>query len=305
MTEKSKGDIFLKLKSLKIKDKKIFDEIVNFSRLNSESSFANLFIWSDVYNTKYTVIDEMLCVFYTGDSGVLKCIYPFGNGDIIKVVTCIRDNVFKGQNSFVMTAVCEEDKAELEKAFGDKVCFEYDRDSSEYVYLSQNLATLSGKKLHTKRNHINKFVSTYEYTYKELNSSIFNDCIQSVEKWMHLKYEGDRGAYENELGTIKKAFQYFDELSLSGGAIYVGDKLVAFCVGEQLNSDTAVVHIEKADIDYQGSFALINRDYVKNKWKYIKYINREEDLGIEGLRKAKLSYYPEFLVDKYVATFNF
>lgn len=295
----------MQLKSLKIEDKKIFDDIVNLSRLNTESSFANLFIWSDVYNTKYTVIDGMLCVFYNGDSDVLKCIYPFGNGNIKSVIQSIRDNVYSGQNSFVMTAVCENDKATLERIFGDKVTFEYDRDSSEYVYLSESLSTLSGKKLHTKRNHINKFLSKYEYTYKELNSSVFDDCIQSAEGWMNLKYDGDRGAYEKELGTIKKAFKYFDELSLSGGTIYVGDKLVAFCVGEQLNSDTAVVHIEKADIDYQGSFALINRDYVKNKWKDIKYINREEDLGIEGLRKAKLSYYPEFLVDKYVATFNF
>lgn len=122
---------------------------------------------------------------------------------------------------------------------------------------------------------------------------------------MSIKYEGDRGAFCEELDTIKKAFSHFNELGLSGGAIYVDKKLVAFCVGEKLNNETAVVHIEKADINYQGAFAMINREYVRNNWKNIKYINREEDLGIEGLRKAKLSYYPEFLVDKYVATFNF
>lgn len=295
----------MELKNLTIDDKKIFDKIVNYDRCNSESSFANLFIWSDIYDTKYCIIDGMICVFYTSDSGVFKCIYPFGNGDIKNVVEQIREKVFANQKSFVMTAVCEDDKNELERAFSGNVSFEYDRDSSEYVYLSQNLATLSGKKLHTKRNHINKFLSTYEYTYKNLETNLFCDCIQSVEKWMDIKYVGDRGAYAQELGTIKKAFKYFDELSLSGGAIYVGDKLIAFSVGEQLNNDTAVVHIEKADTDYAGSFALINRDYVRNKWSEIKYINREEDLGIEGLRKAKLSYYPEFLVDKYVATFNF
>ncbi len=192
----------MELKSLKIEDKKIFDDIVNLSRLNAESSFANLFIWSDVYNTKYAIIDGMLCVFYTSDSGTLKCIYPFGNGNIKSVIQNIRDNVFRDQTSFVMTAVCEDDKAVLEREFGDKVTFEYDRDSSEYVYLSESLSELSGKKLHTKRNHINKFVSTYEYTYKELDSSIFADCIQSAEKWMNSKYEGVRGAYEKDLATI-------------------------------------------------------------------------------------------------------
>lgn len=297
--------IFLNLKTLTIDDKKLFDDIVNFGRANAESSFANLFIWSDVYDTKYTIIDGMLCVFYTSESGVLKSVYPFGSGNIKDVVYKIKENIFPNQNSFVMTAVCENDKLLLEEAFGDKVSFEYDRDSSEYVYLSQNLATLKGKKLHNKRNHINKFTSIYNYEYKPLNSYLFDDCIQSVEKWMDIKYEGDRGAYEKELGTIKKAFKYFDKLNFSGGAIYVEDKLVAFCVGEKLNNDTAVVHIEKADTDYQGSFALINREYVKNTWSDIKYINREEDLGIEGLRKAKLSYYPEFLIDKYIATFNF
>ena len=295
----------MKLKKLNIYDQKIFNDIVKYGRLNSESSFANLFIWSDIYNTQYAIIDEMLCVFYTSDSGILKCIYPFGNGDIKKVITNIRDNVYNGQKSFVMTAVCEDDKTVLEREFGNKVTFEYDRDSSEYVYLSYKLSTLSGKKLHAKRNHINKFMSKYKYTYKKLEPTIFDDCIQSTEKWMDIKYQGDRGAYEKELSTIKKAFKYFNELSLSGGAIYVDEKLVAYCVGEQLNCDTAVVHIEKADANYTGSFAIINRDYVINRWNGIKYINREEDLGIEGLRKAKLSYYPEFLIDKYIATFNF
>ena len=295
----------LDIKDLTIDDKDIFDNIINLNRSNSESSFANLFIWSDVYNTKYTIIDGMICVFYTTKSGILKAVYPFGNGNIKDVILKIKNEVFNDKSSCIMTAVCENDKALLESAFDKQVSFEYDRDSSEYVYLAEDLANLTGKKYHTKRNHINKFLSNYNYEYKDLNPSLFDDCIQSVEEWMSIKYEGDRGAFCEELETIKKAFSRFNELGLSGGAIYVDKKLVAFCVGEKLNNETAVVHIEKADINYHGAFAMINREYVRNNWKDIKYINREEDLGIEGLRKAKLSYYPEFLVDKYVATFNF
>lgn len=135
----------LDIKELTIDDKDIFDNIINLNRSNSESSFANLFIWSDVYNTKYTLIDGMICVFYTTKSGILKAVYPFGNGNVKDVILKIKSEIFNDKNSFVMTAVCERDKALLESAFGDKVSFEYDRDSSEYVYLAENLANLTGK----------------------------------------------------------------------------------------------------------------------------------------------------------------
>ena len=294
----------MEIKDISIEDKHIFDKIINFSRKNAEASFANLFIWGDIYNTKYSIINDMLCVFYTSDSGVLKTIFPFGNGDIKSTIEIIKNNVFKDSDTFVMTAVCDDDKTKLEKIFGDKVSFEYDRDSSEYVYLSDKLITLSGKKLHAKRNHINKFESIYDYRYKNIEPDDYEKCILAVEEWMHDKYDGNTSEYFDELKTIKKAFLNFEILGLNGGAIYIEDKLVAFTIGERLSYDMAVVHIEKADTNYPGSFAIINREYIKHNWSDIKYINREEDLGIEGLRKAKLSYYPDFLVDKYIATFN-
>lgn len=170
----------------------------------------------------------------------------------------------------------------------------------DYVYLRESLATLKGKKLHSKRNHINKFISMeHNYKYKKIDSSMIQDCINLYDLWISEKETVDESLLE-ERKTVISALNNMDRLNLVGGSIYIDDKLVAFTVGERLTSDMQLIHIEKADYTIDGIFPMINQQYILNECEDVEWINREEDMGIEGMRKAKHSYYPARMIEKYL-----
>ncbi len=180
-----------------------------------------------------------------------------------------------------------------------------DRNNFDYVYNAEDLATLAGRKYHAKKNHVNKFKNTYQdYRYLPLTSELTGMCIDNAVEWCkkHGCQQGD--GLDMEKKAIIEALNSFDFLDLAGGAIMVEGKLEAFTFGERLNSDTVVVHVEKANPNIPGMYAVINQEFSSRYWPQFRYINREEDLGIPGLRKAKLSYHPEILLEKYIVTVN-
>ncbi|MDL2235573.1 phosphatidylglycerol lysyltransferase domain-containing protein [Christensenellaceae bacterium OttesenSCG-928-L17] len=175
-----------------------------------------------------------------------------------------------------------------------------DRDTYDYVYRAEDLISLSGRKYHAKRNHINQFEAQYDYAYKPLTPDMTDECMEVYLSWLQEKDIYEPGIL-GEMKAIRFLLPNMEKLNVKGGCITINDKVVAFTLGEQINPTGAVIHIEKADSSYMGLFAVINQKFAENCWSDLQFINREEDMGLLGLRKAKLSYRPVKLIEKSIA----
>ena len=185
----------------------------------------------------------------------------------------------------------------------EDICIKEDRDNFDYLYEAEKLIKLSGKKLHGKKNHYNSFIKNYKYEVKDIKEEqVISDVIQAAEKWYEGNSDDDMLYYE--LQGIKDVLKNMKIIDIKGIAVYVDEKIVAFSLGEKLNDNLAVIHIEKADMDYSGVYSFINKTFVDRCFSDVKIINREQDLGIAGLRKSKLSYHPFKLEKKYIFSFS-
>ena len=296
----------MEFNEITINDKKLFDEYIDNSYENCEAVFGNLFIWRNISNTRFTIIDGALCVIYTKSNGKIATCYPFGkNFDLKNVTEKLKEYFLSKNQPLIFESVPNEYCENIRKIYGDSAEYFADRDLFDYVYTAESLINLSGKKLHSKRNHINKFLSLYEnFEYKTLEKSMFDECFFNVNKWLLEKYSPDDRDYKNELAVIKECFENYDKLGFIGGALFVNGKIAAFTIGEKYYKNSCVVHIEKADTSIEGAYTMINNLYIKNEWKDIKFVNREEDMGLEGIRKAKLSYKPHHMVEKNTIIFK-
>ena len=174
-----------------------------------------------------------------------------------------------------------------------------DRDNSDYVYTMESLRDLSGKKLHAKRNHIHQFMAEYgeRFEYVKITPDMLDECIEMFNEWMSEKPKDEIDILE--LSAIKTLLTHMDLLGIRGGGIRIDGRLAAFTLGQKIDDNMAVVHIEKADNEIVGLFPVINNQFVQHELTDVKFINREEDMGMEGLRKAKLSYFPAYMIDKF------
>lgn len=294
----------LNLKKIEIDDKALFDSKINFSYENSESSFANLFMWRDVSDNKFTLIDDALCVFYRKWNGREACCFPLGKCDVKEVVLKIKKYFDEKNIPFIMESVAENEKNILMNEFEDQLIVTEDESLADYVYTSDKLISLSGKKLHAKRNHINKFKSLYNYEYVSLDKDLYAKCVGKAKEWLLRKYLPEDKDFASEMNALLQILSNYDKLKLKGGAILIDGNIAAFSLGEKLNDTTFVVHIEKADTDYEGSYTVINNEFASHECKDFEFVNREEDMGIEGIRKAKKSYIPDKMIKKYKIEFK-
>lgn len=285
-------------------------------RMNCDLSFANLISWSFLYNTQYAIVDDYLVFrFYAGhhlaymmplpkprrmDDGTYK-VEPCDECSV-NVIRAIRDDSIAMGHPFLLLGVCDYMTGVIEEAFPDTFQIKPDRDYADYIYTREKLSTLAGKKLQSKRNHINKFRNLYpDYVYRELTPELIPECLKLERQWRNSQEEPDQEeSMTEELRSMTRAFNRWDRLGLIGGTIWVGGKLIAFTFGCPINRQTFDVCVEKADTSYEGSFTIINQEFVKHLPEQYVYINREEDMGEEGLRNAKLSYKPDILLMKNV-----
>ncbi len=203
-----------------------------------------------------------------------------------------------------MRGVTENHKKDLEELFPGHFQFEEDRDYWDYIYLAEKLATLSGKKLHGKRNHINRFIEEHTWSFQPITREIVPACMDMLAQWTTANADQLYDGVEEEHVAIVRAFENFDALDLEGGALFSGDRLIAFTIGEKIADDTFNIHFEKAYSDIQGAYPMVSREFVRQilaRHPEIVYINREDDMGKENLRRAKLNYFPAFMVEKYTA----
>ena len=295
----------MNFKKLELEDKRLFENyIYPYTFLSWEYSFTTLYIWKDACDVQYTIYKAALIIKKKDFEGNYHFMQPLGYKDEdLEVILEELKNYKENNNMKYIFKDLDEEFVEKTKVIlinHEKVQIEEDRDNFDYLYESEKLISLSGKKLHKKKNHYNAFVKKYEYEVKEINSKeIIEDVIEVANEWFNKNEHKDEILYYENLG-IKNILRNIEFLNLKGIATYVDNKVVGFTVGEELNNNLAIIHIEKGDIDYRGIYSFINRTFIMDYFSDVKIINREQDLGIEGMRKAKMAYYPVKLEKKFI-----
>ncbi|MCI5679541.1 MAG: phosphatidylglycerol lysyltransferase domain-containing protein [Bacteroidales bacterium] len=270
----------------------------------SDLSFANLFIWGADGKMEYAEKDKVLYIKldFEGVPVFLWAPIPMYGAEVD-----YRKAIYDGIE-YMRSIGIEPTFRSVWTPFRDKMLeacpelFSVPTDIAwDYVYSRESLATLKGKKLHGKRNHINKFLSKYpDFEYRKLDKSMIEDCIALYDQWIEEKDEKESKSMEDEKRSVQLALHNMEELGLTGGTIYIDGKLCAFTIGERLHPHIQLIHIEKANTEYEGIFPMINQQYILHECEGVELVNREEDMGIEGMRKAKRSYNPLKMVEKYM-----
>jgi hypothetical protein len=227
--------------------------------------------------------------------------FPFGEGDKKETIELLRGICHAHNHGLRLYPIDDVGRRKLIEWFPGEFEIDADRSDFDYIYTVEKLSTLRGKKLHGKRNHIARFMDDNDWRYDKMSSDNIDECRKMAREWIAAREEKWNDEMQEEMDVLEIAFDNFYELGFVGGVLYKQEEIVAFTIGERLNSDTLVVHFEKAYPDLQGAYPMINQQFVLHEGQGYAYINREEDTGDPGLRKAKLSYYPDILLKKYMA----
>lgn len=289
-------------KDITPQDKEVISSFtLRSNQRNCDLSFSNLCSWRFLYDTQFAILEDFLLIKFWA-AGELVYMMPIGQGNLKSVIEALIDDAHQEKQPFCMLGICTEMCAELEKLMPETFEFTANRDYADYLYLRSDLATLAGKKLQPKRNHVNRFKKTYlDYQYLPITHNNIQECLDLEAKWCLANHCDQHEGTGNERRALVYALHHFDELGLSGGMLQVNGKTIAFSFGMPINQDTFGVHVEKADTAIEGAYAMINYEFANHLPESFTYVNREEDLGIEGLRKAKLSYHPALLLEKFSA----
>lgn len=264
-----------------------------------EFSFNNMFLWG---RQRFAFVDGFL-VFFCQYNRRTVYTYPVGQGDKKKVLERIMDDAaHRGipcRLSGLTAAECEE----LEALFPGKFRIHCDRNSFDYIYNIDDLADLKGRKYQRKRNHANKFRSSHpDYTLLPLDETTVDTASQMISRWYEDRLAEDpTGDYHMEKSAIRRALHNLESLQMEGLLLMDGADVLAVTLGAPLSEETFDVNFEKARSDVDGAYTVINQEfarYLREKYPQLKYLNREDDLGLEGLRKAKESYYPDHMAEK-------
>ncbi len=284
---------------VRIEDKDSINEFFFKSTYrNCDFSFSNILCWKHKYDTTFAVIDGFLLFRFFAEYKESGYMMPLGAGDLKKALDLLKADAKTRGDCFRLSAITQEMFEQIETVCPGEFRFETNRAWFEYIYDSQDLITLVGKKFQPKRNHVNKFKKSYDYEYLPITREIIPACLNLYYQWCEENGDCLDASLIEERHATQKAFHYFEQLGLKGGAIRVDGKIVAYSYGQQLTSDTFGIHAEKSLYEIDGGFSAINQMFAAHECQNFKYINREEDLGIESLRKAKESYHPAFLLTK-------
>ena len=292
-------------KALTKEDKPVFDVFFQ-SRYyeNSHFNFTNLYMWRKPYQIMWAVEDGVLYTKAEWD-GKVFAMQPYGPVEKMNEAVARLLAYFEEIGRPFFMSGLEKSMADVLQGYeGAEFEVSANRDDADYVYASEDLIRLAGRKYHSKKNHLNSFHKNYaEAEYRPITPEIVTQCKLNINGWYKQRAQDlpDDPFIALEREAIIEVLNNFEDFGLKGGAIFVGGRVVAFTFGEQLNTDTAVIHVEKADPDVRGAYPAINQAFVEHEWSEMTYINREEDMGIEGLRKAKESYKPVKMIEKFTA----
>ncbi len=280
--------VFPDLKPVGPEDRPLIEDFLRrFPSEACELNFANIYIWRNSEKPRYGVLNGNLCLFLEPDFEPPYALPPLGRTALRETVAACLSLAPR------LSRVTEDIAGELADGFG----IEEDRDNFDYLYLASDLAELGGKKYDGKRNRIRKFETTCVHEYVELGPPLIADCRRLFEEWFGTKNHDPYLRAEKD--AILEGLAHFEELGLRGAAVLVDGRVRAFTYGTTLVPGTAVIQVEIADPALPGLAQYINREFIRRAWPDARFVNREQDVGVPGLRKAKLSYQPCRLVRKF------
>lgn len=288
----------MEFKKITLDDKeKLIPFLTAADELTCELSFVNLLLWQPLYNNCYCIEDGILYLKSYSDDLVTYSL-PFGD-----IKTGMQKIVEFSKNPYPVIWAQDGPRFQQFKALYGKYYDIYEsRNEFDYIYNSSDLINLSGKKYHSKRNHISAFSKQFDWHYEDITADNIDNVRHCAEIW----YAQSKDRMDDELKTeMRGASLMLDNMSvldIKGGAIVNGNEVVAFTLGSPINKNIYNIHIEKAIAGFETAYTVINREFAARNAGNYKYINREDDLGIEGLRKSKLSYHPEIILPKYICT---
>ena len=289
----------LRFKKIELSDKPWIDELLRKSDFRgSEYCFGNNFIWANAYSSWIGRYKDFYLQF---NEQAKHFAFPAGEGDLKEVIEVMMAYAEENGFPFVMHVSHAANKEKMEELMPGRFDFEERRDYFDYIYSAESLITLAGKKLHSKRNFINRFIQK-EWSVEAITADNKAECEAFNEFWCRQNDCCQDESKREEMCAARKALQYFDVLGLHGCILKQEGRVVAYSIGERINSDTEIVHIEKADAEVPGAYPMINKEYATMFASDCSYVNREEDLGVEGLRKAKTSYNPVMFTERYRVT---
>lgn len=299
----------LSFSEISVNDKEMFSErILKYGAQASDICFTSIYMWAEALNFKFVEIGGLVCVISFTSTFKPYCLPPFGDmagGDFEKAIVELKRFFDEKGWHLMFRRFVKKDVERLKEIKFLEYKAEYSRDASDYVYLREDLVKLSGKMYDGKRNHISRFKREHEgnYEYLDMKHEDIEECMALSKQYCTSGGKECVGCDTCEKVANWRVLKNFEKLGCKGGVVKLNGDIKAFTVGEMLNANTSVTHIEKADKDINGLYPFINQQFCTNGFPEAMYINREEDMGIEGLRRAKLSYHPTRMEDKYIIYF--
>lgn len=283
-------------KPITIEDREIIEKYLDINKYpNSEYSFGSFYAWQESLNMQYAIIEDCLCIIYFFKKRMIAY-FPLGLRENFLKAFHALDAYFKKHGQELLFTSLSEPMIEILKEEGLHDKFEVGdmRKFYDYVYTREKLITLKGKKLNGKRNHYNFFVNNYDYKMVDINEENEEECREAIKNMI---VPEERGG-EEELKASIKMLDARKEMDLSAKALYVGNKPIGVIMGGN-HHDTGLIHIAKNDLEYRGASVAMFKHYLEDNLKECEYINLMEDLGIEGLRKSKLAFRPDYFVEEF------
>ncbi len=296
----------LEFKDIELSDKEWVDPLLALSSFRgTEYCFTSLFVWASHYGTKIGRHGDFLLIRSESEEA-FHYIFPAGQGDLAQVLLLMEEDAASHGKRFELH-VSMENIDRVREVFPDRYVFTPMRNSFDYIYDAQALITLSGKKYQPKRNFISRFKQQQDWQYESFSFEdpeaalpLLQECKAMNDEWCRINGCIHNESMMSEGCAVRNAMRNFVALGLRGGLLRVDGRVVAFTIGEPIGADTFIVHIEKAFSDVTGAYPMINQSFLVHEAQGAKYVNREDDAGDEGLRKAKLSYNPAFMLEKYL-----
>jgi hypothetical protein len=291
--------IFPDFKALELADREVLHpRLWAYQPVTTELTFTNLFIWREHYRLSWSLADDCLVLQSNTTQGpwLFPPVGPSPRADLCRRLLTWLKEARRAPDPRLERA---DQRLWEELSLAGGFTGEPVRDHFDYVYPTADLISLAGRHYHDKRNHLNSLRRTYQYTYETLTPHHLDACLGLTDKWCEIKRCEDDLNLMEEWQAVREALAHFQDLHLTGGAIFIDGRLESFTVGELLNHHTAVIHLEKANPDIRGLYPAINQAFLEHAWAKIELVNREQDLGEAGLRAAKLSYHPHHLEEKY------
>lgn len=286
-------------RDVQLNDKEQIDKLICAGNChNADYSFANLYMWRHEYHPMIAIVGDRLIV---GNPNWDSYSYPKGHGDLRQAIDLIIEDAHAKGRKAIIHDLTDRMLEEFLPIYGDRFELTEDRDNADYLYTADKLCNLAGRKLSAKRNHINKFERNGDWEFVRITDDNMEAAREFVAEFYKEKSDPD---LESEAIAIAEMFANYHELGFMGGLLYQNGKPVAFTAGTLLDPECVDVHFEKALPNVEGAYTMVNREFarmVASEHPSVEYFNREEDMGLEGLRKAKLSYHPDVLLMKYFA----